>query len=207
MERVVVFIDGSNLYYGLERNKIHKSIDFAEFAKLLCEGRKLIKIFYYIVAYKKEYNEEIFRRQQNFLNRVRKTPNLVISYGRLARRPAVMDERKIIQGLNKESGREILKRLKRIITLTEKRIDVNIAVDMVTMAYNDVYDTAILVTSDADFFKAIEAVKTRGKRVENAYFEIGQLSQLRKICDRFILIDQDLISKCEHKKYDEAWWF
>ncbi len=207
MERVVVFIDGSNLYYGFSRNKINKSIDFAQFAKLLAEDRKLIRIYYYIVAYKKEYDEQIYNRQQKFLARLKKTPNLVITYGKLVKKPVILDEDKIIQGLGKEYAQEIIKRLKRLVSFTEKRIDVSIAVDMVTLAYDDVYDTAILVSSDADFFKAIKVVKAQGKRVENAYFQVGQSNQLRKICDRFILINEDLISKCAQKQFDESWWF
>ncbi|NQS99869.1 MAG: NYN domain-containing protein [Candidatus Omnitrophica bacterium] len=207
MEQVVIFIDGSNLYYGLKRNNLHKSIDFAKFAAALCKTRKLVKICYYVVAYKKEYNEAIYEKQQKFLTRLRHTPQLEISYGRLIKREAVIDEQKILKDLDQPFAQEILKRLKRIVTLAEKRIDVNIAVDMVAMAYNNFYDTAILVSSDADFLKAIETVRAQAKRVENAYFEIGHSNQLKKACDGFTLIDQNLISKCEIKEYDDSWWF
>ena len=42
MERVMVFIDGSNLYHGLKNALGHARIDLSKFVELLCEGRKLI---------------------------------------------------------------------------------------------------------------------------------------------------------------------
>jgi uncharacterized protein (TIGR00288 family) len=73
--------------------------------------------------------------------------------------------------------------------------DINIAVDMVKGAYNDAYDTVILVSGDGDFVPALRAVKEKGKRVENAYFKSGHSSFLRQECDRSIKMD-DFINEC-----------
>lgn len=52
----------------------------------------------------------------------------------------------------------------------EKGVDVNLAVDMLSGAYQDRYDTAILVSSDGDFAPLVNEVKRRSKRVEYVYF-------------------------------------
>ena len=59
MERVAIFIDGSNFYHGLKEYLGKTRINFYKFAALLCgEDRKLIRIYYYNAPYKKECNEE-----------------------------------------------------------------------------------------------------------------------------------------------------
>jgi uncharacterized LabA/DUF88 family protein len=47
----------------------------------------------------------------------------------------------------------------------EKAVDVQIAVDMVTMAAANEFETAYLLSADGDFTPAVEAVRGFGKRV------------------------------------------
>ncbi|MBI5970782.1 MAG: NYN domain-containing protein, partial [Deltaproteobacteria bacterium] len=74
--------------------------------------------------------------------------------------------------------------------------DVNIAVDMLTMAFKNIYDTAILVSGDGDFEKAIKGVKDLGKHVENAYVNTGHSRQLMRICDKFVDLNADYLKDC-----------
>ena len=74
--------------------------------------------------------------------------------------------------------------------------DIHIAVDMVVLAQNNSYDTAILVSGDGDFMPAVEAVQSFGKHVENAYFRTGHSWHLRQACDVSVLLDRDFIQKC-----------
>ena len=48
----------------------------------------------------------------------------------------------------------------------EKGVDVKIAVDLLTGAYENSYDTAILLSSDTDLIPAIQKVRALGKAVE-----------------------------------------
>ena len=48
----------------------------------------------------------------------------------------------------------------------EKGVDVKIAVDMLTGAYEGNYDTAILLSSDTDLIPVIQKVRVLGKAVE-----------------------------------------
>ena len=77
---------------------------------------------------------------------------------------------------------------------TVKEDDIHIAVDMVKLAYNDAYDTAILVSTDGDFVPAIQAVKEKGKKVENIGFETKFSWHLRQKSDRFKKLNKKEIS-------------
>lgn len=52
----------------------------------------------------------------------------------------------------------------------EKGVDVQLAVDMLTGAFRDEYDVAILVSSDGDFRPLVDAVRSMHKRVEYIFF-------------------------------------
>ena len=64
----------------------------------------------------------------------------------------------------------------------EKGVDTALATDLVELAVDNLFDSAILVSADADFVPAVELVQRRtGKRVIHAYFRPrGQ--ELRNTC-------------------------
>ena len=165
-ERVAIFIDGSNFYHGLKNVLGTAKIDFAELAKKLCAGRKLIRMYYYNVPVNRQDGEERYRRQQSFFTKLHATPYLELKLGRLVRRGG---------------------------TMVEKGVDVKLAVDMLN--FSNIYDTAILVTGDGDFDLVIYGAKNMGKHVENAYFSSGHSDQLKQSCDKFILLDE-LVKDC-----------
>ena len=62
--------------------------------------------------------------------------------------------------------------------------DVEMTVDMLSMAER--LDIITLVSGDADFSRAVEAVQSRGVRVEAAAFSGSTSSEIRAISDRYI---------------------
>lgn len=182
-ERVVIFIDGSNFYHGLRENHGKNNVNFEKLAQKLSNDRKLIRTYYYNAPVDQSEDPEKYKKQQKFFSFLDQVPYFETSLGRLARRERINTCSKC---KNKE----------RIIIHNEKGIDVSIAVDMLTMAVKNIYDTAILISGDGDFDKAIKGVKDLGKHVENAYFNKGHSRQLMKICDRFINIDASFLAGC-----------
>lgn len=171
MERINIFIDGSNFYHGLKNHIGRTGVNFHEFSKLLCGGnRKLIRTYYYNAPYKKdEIDDEKYKSQQKFFSGLYDTPYLEVRLGRLEPRGN---------------------------TFIEKGVDIFLAVDMLKYAYDDMYDTAILVSGDGDFAEAVEAVKDRGKHVEHAYFKGASTVALKKACDKYIPLDETFLSPC-----------
>ncbi len=84
---------------------------------------------------------------------------------------------------------------KRGNTVVEKGIDVRIATDMLHQAHTNVYDTAILISGDADYVPAVEAVKASGKHVELASLKSGRSHQLTQIADRVIELER-IVDSC-----------
>jgi len=166
MERVAIFIDGSNFYHGLKSNIGNTSIDFAKLGEVLCRGRRLVRTYYYNAPVDQTREPERYRSQQRFFERLKRTPYLSLKLGRLERRGD---------------------------TFVEKGVDINIAVDMLRYAYEDTYDTAILISGDGDFAVAVEAVEDRGKHVENAYFP-NVSRHLQDACDVFIKLDPTFLA-------------
>ncbi|MEA3329932.1 MAG: NYN domain-containing protein [Nanoarchaeota archaeon] len=65
-ERVVVFIDGSNLYYSLKNLKKGR-IDFQNLLRLVTKNKMLISTFYYNAPLNIKVNPKTYWEQQKFL--------------------------------------------------------------------------------------------------------------------------------------------
>jgi uncharacterized LabA/DUF88 family protein len=179
-ERIMIFIDGSNLYHNLKTHNLNTRIDFKKFSDLLCAGRKHIRTYYYNTPIKQADDPAEYRRQQLFFDGLRRTPYLELKLGYFLKKTKKCEN--CGHTLNYP---------------VEKGCDVNLAVDMMSMAYKNLYDVAILVSSDGNFASACQCVKDLGKHIENTYFEHGSSWHLLNICDVRILIDQALINKCK----------
>jgi len=68
--------------------------------------------------------------------------------------------------------------------------DVYLAVDLVSGAYENLYDTAIIISGDEDFVPAIKKVQKLGKKVINAYFKSTSSDYLKSICDESIYMNK-----------------
>jgi len=168
-ERVAIFIDGSNLYHGLKVLGV-KINDFNKFINLLADSKEIKRIFYYTARMDKTFDEQRFQKHQNFLRKLSSIPKLKVVYCTF---------KKIIE----KNGK---------VRYEVKGDDVQLANDMVVGAYENHYDTAILVSGDEDFKPVVRTVRRLGKKVENIFFRGGSSSRLRKTCNsskniRFIL--------------------
>jgi uncharacterized LabA/DUF88 family protein len=173
-DRVAIFIDGSNLYHGLRSTFGRHNLNFAEFANKLCGPRRLFRTYYYNVLQDPAQRPDSYREQQEFLDILRKTPYLEIRLGGT----------KVSQGIPVEKG-----------------IDIMLATDLLYFAWNDFYDVAVLVSGDADFAYALQAVKNMGKHVEVAYFETGGSKDLLSVADNRYLLNRAFFTGLwTHKK-------
>ncbi len=155
-ERVAIFIDGSNLYHALEGTLKRHDLDFTQFVAKLCGDRRLFRAYYYNALQDVAVRPDAFREQQEFLDGLRKTPYLEVRLGTI----------KTSQG-----------------TQVEKGVDIMLGTDLLYFAWNNFYDTAVLVSGDADFAYALQAVKNMGKHVEVAYFEGATARELLAVAD------------------------
>jgi hypothetical protein len=76
----------------------------------------------------------------------------------------------------------------------QKGVDGLIAIDMLSKAYEDHYDIAILITGDEDFHPIVRSVKDTGKRVFGVFFDKHFSADLEKDFDRRYVFTKDWIS-------------
>jgi len=176
-ERVMIFIDGNNLYHSLKHVVGKTNLDFEKFGARLANNRHLIRTYYYNAPLNKEDDEDKHRMQQSFFDSLDTVSYLTKKFGRL--------EKRIVRQTLPD-GTFIS-----APTYVEKGVDTLIVIDMLTFGYKDTYDTAILVSGDEDFAVAVEKVKELGKHVEVA--NLGGSFTLRQAADKYIMINQEFL--------------
>jgi uncharacterized LabA/DUF88 family protein len=179
-ERVMIFIDGSNFYHNLKFHGFTTRIDFKKLSDCLAKNRKHVRTYYYNTPLLQENNPDEYKKQQTFFDRLKRTPYLELKLGYFLKKGSTC----------KSCG-------DKVVCLVEKGCDVSIAVDMMDMAYKNLYDTSVLVSSDGDLVRACQCVKDLGKHVENAYFQKGSSRNLLDVCDVRTLVDGAMINTCK----------
>ncbi len=168
-ERVVIFIDGSNIFHAIRALNI--KIDYRKLVNFLSRDKYLIRAYYYssmprVEDVEKETPEwDSLMRQRKFINELK---NMGI-------KPRMANLRKLATG-----------------EWLEKEVDIMLATDMLAMAFRDAYDTAILVSGDSDFCYTVETIQDLGKRVINATFKKNSSPLLRAVADEVIILDDHI---------------
>ncbi|AEB10871.1 NYN domain-containing protein [Marinithermus hydrothermalis] len=161
MDRIAIFMDGSNLYKGLVSTLgPDYRLDFVRFIESLVAGRKLLRAYYYNAPLPSE--DPASKAHQSFLNYLKRVPYVAVRLGRLERRGD---------------------------TFVEKGVDIQIAVDMLRLAYARAYDVAVLVSGDGDFAEVVRVVQDMGMQVENTTFQALSSYRLAQQADRFYPLD------------------
>lgn len=162
-ERVAVYIDGSNFYHYLKDKKISfpkgVKFNFKAFAEYLVGKRICISKRYYTGIFRNidgsKKSAELVKGQQKFLDNLYK------------------------DGFDIKRGRILYDRDRP----REKGTDVKIAVDLIIGAADDLYDAAILISSDTDLIPALQYVRYRKKRIEYVGFSHAPSFGMQKYAD------------------------
>ena len=170
----MIFIDGGNLYHSFKALNFSGDVNFKKLVDELIGGKDIVGVFYYIASLDIEVNPERYWKHQRFLEGLRKIPKFNV----------VLCNLKKVK--KKEGGFGF--------GFVIKGDDIHLASDFVGSAYENLYDTAIIVSGDEDFVPAIKRVQGRGKKVINVYFHSSSSITLRKVCDSSICLNK-LVSK------------
>lgn len=139
--RVIVYIDGFNLYFGMKDAGFNRC-KWLNVEKLvrsyLTANQELIEIKYFTSRITN--NPQKQKRQSTYLEAIETT------------------EVKIIYGLYKAKKIECENCGHNWKISNEKMTDVNIATHIIIDAFHDKYDTAILISGDSDLVPPIKAV-------------------------------------------------
>jgi uncharacterized LabA/DUF88 family protein len=152
--KVVTYIDGFNLYFGIRDQAIKRGskeepdptwyrymwLDLhAMAARLLTPRQELVAIKYFTAPITGRKGKQ--ERQNAYLDALRTLPSVEIIFGRFE------PDRKDCDRCGHPAYHP-----------QEKKTDVNIATALICDALEDKYDTAIIATGDSDLVPALEAV-------------------------------------------------
>ena len=170
MQRVIMYIDGMNLYHGLRAKYGHRYLwlDLEALARAHLRPRQRLTAVRYFTALVRTQPASK-QRQDTYLSALTALcPRLEIVLGRFQERVAVC----------RTCGA-------RRITHDEKETDVNIATSLVTDAVVGSLDVAMIISADADLTPAVRAARAMAPRMRFvAAFPPNRRSDaLRRACD------------------------
>ena len=154
MDRIVVYVDGFNLYYGIRKLGC-KWLDLSALSRRVLPHDDVVAIRYFTARVKPTVRDpDVDRRQQMYLGALATLADVTVHYGQFLvtnpRMPVFQPPPNTIQ----------------VIKTEEKGSDVNLATNMVVDGFQGLFDTAVLVSNDSDFVPTILAVReTLGLKV------------------------------------------
>ena len=144
MSRVIFFVDGFNLYHALDENISHhkyKWLDLSSLCRKFVRSRDTIEDIYYFTALA-IWNPDKEQRHKIYI-RALLTRNIRVIYGAFR--------------LRDKRCRLCHKTFK---TYEEKETDINIIAHLFSLAIQDRYDTAMIITGDSDLVQGIQMVQS-----------------------------------------------
>ena len=154
MSRVVAYVDGFNLYFGLRSKgwKKYYWLDLCALATtLLRPGQTLEGVHYFTSRIRANgRNVADMQRQSDYLDALATLPSLTIHYGHYL-----------------QKSRRCHSCGATWVDYEEKMTDVNIAMQLLADAYDDRFDTALLISADSDLTTPVSVARAKfpGKNI------------------------------------------
>jgi uncharacterized LabA/DUF88 family protein len=143
MEKIIFYIDGFNLYFGLKTKgwKSYYWLNLEKLAKNLLKQDQLLKKVKYFTSRITEPQPKA-KRQSTFIETLETLSIIEFFFGKYQSNEIKC--RVCGNVINKSS---------------EKMTDVNISVEMLLDAFKNEFDTAILVSADSDLVGPVESIR------------------------------------------------
>lgn len=148
-ERISIYVDGFNVYYGFKRKGWERYLwlDYrAVFERLVRPGQELVDVNYFTALSNRDGSRQ---RQQTYLNALDIQGGVTVHNGRIESRPIKC----------KKCGKKSHNRQQ------EKETDVSMAVRMLTDSFEERCDSVWLMTNDSDLVPAVKALVARNTKV------------------------------------------
>jgi uncharacterized LabA/DUF88 family protein len=181
MLKVMIFIDGSNLYRAMKKHLNRTDLDYAAFARFLTSPDRLIRAYFYNSPPPPPMDAAIHQAYERFKRRLERTDYFEVRLGRIVEREfECLDANG--QSRVDSDGNKV-----KCYTFIQKGVDMRLGVDLVAASAGKHFDRGILVSADGDFKEAVEKAKSFGAVVEVAAFH--DCSQaLLDVCDKSITL-------------------
>lgn len=181
MERVIAYIDRFNFYFGLKSKGWQRYywLNLQELARsLLLPSQRLASTKYFTARISAPPDKQ--RRQALYIEALQTFVGLDIFYGKYQLNP-----------------RRCRRCGSRDAVPNEKMTDVNIAVELIGDAFQDTFDTAILMSADSDLTAPLTAIRRLlpHKRVVVAFPPGRSSLDLANVADAYFTIGRGRIAR------------
>ena len=196
MKRVIAYIDGYNLYYGLLKGTHYKWLDLVALVQsFLRKDQVLVSVKYFTAQIKTyPFDPMAIDRQKIYLQALTTQPLVKIINGFYSK------NKTLAPGVKEQcaSCEVTTNGYVPVIKLEEKRSDVNLAIEALSDAYENAADSFFFVTGDSDQLGTIEMIRKRlGKRVcvfnPQAAFSV----KLKSVASYYQNIPRDQPAHCQ----------
>jgi len=181
--RVISYIDGFNLYFGLKAKKLERYLwlDVQALSANLCTSSQTLVQTKYFTSRVGAPAEKV-KRQNTYLEALETLPDLSLFFGRYQMNPFTCRNCSFTQQIP-----------------SEKMTDVNIAVELMTDAFQDRFETALLISADSDLVGPVLAVHRLfpEKRVVVAFPPERFSANLRKVASAHLQIGRGVIAQSQ----------
>lgn len=155
LERIMIFIDGGYLRKLFNDLLGNDSIDLSkvirdlitwynyDFPQNLFQAN-LVRTYYYDGIVDSQVDPEAYAKQRKYFDNIAKTFNLDVSLG---------------EAVKLKNGK-----------FRQKGVDIILAIDSLTMAYQDQFVSGLFLLGDRDFIPLINGVKDTGKKTYGFFF-------------------------------------
>jgi uncharacterized LabA/DUF88 family protein len=183
-ERVIVYIDGFNLYFGLKEKgwRCYYWLDIQKLCRKLLLLKQRLVIVKYFTSRIKKASPAKRKRQSIYIEALQTLSDVKMYCGKYQLTPYKCRNCDYINEIPEE-----------------KMTDVQLGVELVSDAYQDRYDTALIVTGDIDFVPSIEKVKAEfpNKRVIIVFPPMRYADELRAAASGYLHIGESLLKESQ----------
>lgn len=186
MSRVIAYVDGFNLYFGLKHKgwKKYYWLDLPALAQALLKPEQQLLATHYFTARirLKGNNHADMQRQTTYLEALSTRRRLAFHYGRYL-----------------QKTRQCRNCGAQWIDYEEKMTDVNIATQLLADTFDDRFDTALLLSADSDLTTPVQQVRQRfpAKRIIVALPPGRQSVDLTRAASGYLHIGEDKLRQSQ----------
>jgi len=143
-ERVVAYVDGFNLYFGLKSKDWRRYywLDLQKMVQNLLKSNQVLDYTKYFTA-RISGPPDKQKRQTTYIEALETLPNFQTFYGKYQNIPRTCRHCNYLE-----------------VVPIEKMTDVNIAVGLLSDAFRDIYDAAYLISADSDLVPVIASMRS-----------------------------------------------
>ncbi|MEQ1789012.1 MAG: NYN domain-containing protein [Rickettsiales bacterium] len=155
MKRIYIYVDGFNLYYGSLKETPYRWLNLKTlFQSMLNSDGCIEKINYYSAHVSGKISEGASARQHAYVSAIKTIPELEVHWGSFLATEKYRPKVPVV----------VPKKYVKVALTEEKGSDVNLASHLINDGWKDLYDVAVVVSSNSDLIEPIRIVKDELKK-------------------------------------------